>query len=398
VLTRLLEIEENQAVIIFTRTKTESTELAERLQARGHSAAALNGDMSQNAREKTINRLKKGELDILIATDVAARGIDVERVSHVINYDIPHDVDAYVHRIGRTGRAGRTGKAILFVTPREMRLFKDIEHHINKSIKKIEPPSLKLIQEKRVAQLSEKIATTMKEKKAQLAPYVEMVMTFTDQHACSAKEVAAALMLLSEEQNATPDNFSVTEPSEKTEKRHYGKRNEERRSGFSRGGSGAKGKPNRSDNREKYDRSGSSEKFERSDRSSSHGKFDRSNRSGSTEKFDRSDRSGSPEKFERADRSSSHGKFDRPDRASGSHEKFERPDRSKFRTEKPKFEKSERTVRSEKTERNFSDDKTLKMPKTFKDDNKPRSFDSKKTSLGKSFGDRSRSNRSYNKK
>jgi len=299
VLTRLLEIEENQAVIIFTRTKTESTELAERLQARGHSAAALNGDMSQNAREKTINRLRKGDLDILIATDVAARGIDVERVSHVINYDIPYDVDAYVHRIGRTGRAGRTGKAILFVTPREMRLFKDIEHHINKSIKRIEPPSLKAIREKRAAQLVEKIAMALKEKKAQLAPYVEMVMTLTDQQACSAKEVAAVLMLLNEEQNASTDNYiePSSNESERSEKRHYGKRNEERRSGFSKRG----------------------DRFERSDRP----------------KFERTER---PKKF-----------------------RFEK-------TERPKFEKSERS---------FSDAKSSKAPRDFKDAKK--SFHSKRS-------------------
>ncbi|OGT41706.1 MAG: hypothetical protein A3F13_03005 [Gammaproteobacteria bacterium RIFCSPHIGHO2_12_FULL_40_19] len=212
VLTRLLEVEENQAVIIFTRTKTESTELAERLQARGHSAAALNGDMSQGAREKTINRLKKGELDILIATDVAARGIDVDRISHVINYDIPYDVDAYVHRIGRTGRAGRAGKAILFVTPREMRLFSDIERHINKSIKRIEPPSLKVIREKRTAQLSEKVLTVIREKGKQLAPYVEIVMALTEQHALAAKDLAAALMFLSEEQSASGD-LPVTDSS-----------------------------------------------------------------------------------------------------------------------------------------------------------------------------------------
>lgn len=346
VLTRLLEIEENQAVIIFTRTKTESTELAERLQARGHSAAALNGDMSQGAREKTINRLKKGDLDILIATDVAARGIDVERVTHVINYDIPYDVDAYVHRIGRTGRAGRAGKAILFVTPREMRLFRDIEHHINKSIKRIEPPSLKAIREKRATQLGEKISATMKEKQAQLAPYIEIVMALTDEHACSAKDVAAALMLLSEEQNTTTDNFETTssEP-ERSEKRHYGKRNEERSAGrfddkdrprFSRGASSSKGAPNRSDR---------GDRFERSDRP----KFER------TEKSDRAER-----------------------------------------TDRPKFERTERSDRP-RAERSFTEAKSSKAPRDFKDAKKPRSFDGKTTPSGKPTGDRPHSKRSFKK-
>jgi ATP-dependent RNA helicase DeaD len=378
VLTRLLEAEDNQAVIIFTRTKTESTELAERLQARGHGAAALNGDMSQNAREKTINRLKKGDLDILIATDVAARGIDVERVTHVINYDIPYDVDAYVHRIGRTGRAGRAGKAILFVTPREMRLFKDIEHHINKSIKRIDPPSLKEIREKRISQLGEKIAAVMLEKKAQLTPFIETVIALTDQHACSPKEIAAALMFLSEEESTPTDHFeSAPRETERPEKRHYGKRKEERRSDrFSRGGSGPKGAPNRSrddrferSDRPKFERTEKSDrpKFEKTD----HPKFDRKERS---EKFERSERP----RFEKSERP----KFERSERT----EKFERSERPTYdrseRSEKsarPKFEKSERP-KFEKSEKRFSDSKSSKPS---------RDFDPKKT--------RSNSKRSFKK-
>lgn len=250
VLTRFLEIEDNQAVIIFTRTKTESTELAEKLQARGHSAAALNGDMSQQAREKTINRLKKGDLDILIATDVAARGIDVERVSHVINYDIPYDVDAYVHRIGRTGRAGRAGKAILFVTPREMHLFKDIERHINKSIKRIDPPSLKVILEKRASQLTEKIMAVIRQSEKPLAPYVEMITTLTEKESLSAKEVAAALLYLHEAQNTPVDFATSTAPDEKPrwereKNTRFGKGQKKSRRPF-KGGFGPKGSPKKS--------------------------------------------------------------------------------------------------------------------------------------------------------
>lgn len=118
-LTRILEVETFDAMIIFVRTKAATEELAEKLQARGLAAAAINGDMQQMQRERTIHQLKDGKLDILVATDVAARGLDVERISHVLNYDIPYDVESYVHRIGRTGRAGRSGEAILFVTPRE---------------------------------------------------------------------------------------------------------------------------------------------------------------------------------------------------------------------------------------------------------------------------------------
>ena len=121
-LTRILEVETFDAILMFVRTKTATTELAEKLEARGYSAAAMNGDMVQAQREKMVERLKKGSLDILVATDVAARGLDVDRISHVINYDIPYDAEAYIHRIGRTGRAGRTGDAILFVAPRERRM------------------------------------------------------------------------------------------------------------------------------------------------------------------------------------------------------------------------------------------------------------------------------------
>ncbi|MDV3241076.1 MAG: DEAD/DEAH box helicase, partial [Methylocaldum sp.] len=123
-LTRILDAEDFDAMIIFVRTKTETVELAEKLEARGYEAAALNGDMSQVLREKVIDRLKKNALDIVVATDVAARGLDVERITHVVNYDIPYDTESYVHRIGRTGRAGRSGEAILFVSPRERHMLR----------------------------------------------------------------------------------------------------------------------------------------------------------------------------------------------------------------------------------------------------------------------------------
>ena len=140
-LTRILEVEEFDGIIIFVRTKTATSELADRLSARGYNAAALNGDLSQQIRQRTIEALKKNRLDILVCTDVAARGIDVERVSHVINYDIPYDEEAYVHRIGRTGRAGRKGRAILFVTPRERHLLKSIQRTIRFTIPAFPMPS-----------------------------------------------------------------------------------------------------------------------------------------------------------------------------------------------------------------------------------------------------------------
>ncbi len=126
-LTRILEAESFDGMLVFTRTKQSTLELAERLEARGFAAAALNGDMQQKERERTITRLKGGQLDILVATDVAARGLDVERIGHVVNYDVPYDTESYVHRIGRTGRAGRKGEAILFITPRERHMLRYIE-------------------------------------------------------------------------------------------------------------------------------------------------------------------------------------------------------------------------------------------------------------------------------
>ncbi|MBD3776923.1 MAG: DEAD/DEAH box helicase, partial [Thiotrichales bacterium] len=156
-LTRILEHEDKDGVIIFVRTKTATVELAEKLEARGYAAAALNGDIAQNQRERIVDQLKTGKLDILVATDVVARGLDVPRISHVINYDIPHDNESYVHRIGRTGRAGRSGTAILFVAPRERHLLRSIERSTNKQIPMMELPSPKEINANRVMRFKERI-------------------------------------------------------------------------------------------------------------------------------------------------------------------------------------------------------------------------------------------------
>jgi len=157
-LTRILEVEEDfDAAIIFVRTKNATVELADKLAARGYAAAALNGDLNQQMRERVIEQLKSGALDIVIATDVAARGIDVPRVSHVVNYDIPYDTEAYVHRIGRTGRAGRTGNAILFVAPREIRMLRTIERATRSPIAPLTLPSRADVTNKRVAGFKEKV-------------------------------------------------------------------------------------------------------------------------------------------------------------------------------------------------------------------------------------------------
>ncbi|SFQ68337.1 ATP-dependent RNA helicase DeaD [Halopseudomonas formosensis] len=158
-MTRLLEVEPVEAMIVFVRTKTASLELSERLEARGFAAAALNGDLSQQLREQVVDRLKRGLLDIVVATDVAARGLDVERISHVLNYDLPHDSESYVHRIGRTGRAGRSGTAILFATPRERRLLHLLEKATGQKIEQQALPTADAVRSGRLSKLATRLQT-----------------------------------------------------------------------------------------------------------------------------------------------------------------------------------------------------------------------------------------------
>ncbi|MCF0215624.1 MAG: DEAD/DEAH box helicase [Fibrobacteraceae bacterium] len=156
-LTRVIEGEDFDGMLIFVRTKQNTSELAEKLESRGFNVAPLSGDLAQAMRERTINRLKMGKLDIVVATDVAARGIDVDRITHVVNYDIPYDTESYVHRIGRTGRAGRSGNAILFITPRENRMLKTIERATRQPIEPMDIPTGETISKKRVAAFKQKI-------------------------------------------------------------------------------------------------------------------------------------------------------------------------------------------------------------------------------------------------
>ncbi len=193
-LTRILEVEEFDAMIIFVRTKNATTELAEKLEARGYSSSAINGDMNQAAREKAIARTKKGQLDILIATDVAARGLDIERISHVINYDIPYDTESYVHRIGRTGRAGRKGEAILFVQPREKRMLFAIEKATRQTIAKMQLPSTEDIADRRVMQFTEQLSQTIESQ--DLSFFQEVISNYQESHDADPLEVAAALTYL----------------------------------------------------------------------------------------------------------------------------------------------------------------------------------------------------------
>ncbi|MDX1795667.1 MAG: DEAD/DEAH box helicase [Hydrogenovibrio sp.] len=190
-LTRILEAEEFDGIIIFVRTKTATVELAEKLEARGYAAAALNGDIAQNQRERIVDQLKKGKLDILIATDVVARGLDVERISHVINYDIPYDNESYVHRIGRTGRAGRSGIAILFVAPRERRLLRSIEATTKKKIEPMELPSAKDINDNRILRFKDKVVNAVQD--GDLKFYQELIESIESENNIPAAEIAAGL-------------------------------------------------------------------------------------------------------------------------------------------------------------------------------------------------------------
>ena len=194
VLTRILEVEDIDAVLVFVRTKVATTELAERLEARGHACAALHGDMTQALRERTIEQFRGGGLDIVVATDVAARGLDVPRISHVINYDIPHDTEAYIHRIGRTGRAGRGGHAILFVAPREMRMLRAIERATRQPITPMQPPSQAAIAGHRLNRFKQKIRETLASQ--DLDFFHEIVDRFEQEEEISVQDIAAALTYL----------------------------------------------------------------------------------------------------------------------------------------------------------------------------------------------------------
>jgi ATP-dependent RNA helicase DeaD len=190
-LTRILEVEPFDALLMFVRTKTATAMLAERLEARGYSAAALNGDMAQKDRERMVERLKNGSLDILVATDVAARGLDVDRISHVVNYDIPYDTEAYIHRIGRTGRAGRKGEAILFVAPRERRMLSVIENATRQKIEPLKLPTTEMVNNKRIANFKQSISDTLAA--GDLVFMHGLLEQYRLEHDVPAMDIAAAL-------------------------------------------------------------------------------------------------------------------------------------------------------------------------------------------------------------
>ncbi len=198
-LTRILEAESFDGMIIFSRTKQGTEELAEKLDARGFSAAAINGDMNQQQRERTIQQLKEGKIDILVATDVAARGLDVERISHVINYDVPYDPESYTHRIGRTGRAGRSGEAILFITPREKNLLRLIERTTRQPVSPLTLPTVQNVNDARINRFRQQILDIIEQD--ELEQYKNVLEALETEHNVPMLEIAAALARLARGDN-----------------------------------------------------------------------------------------------------------------------------------------------------------------------------------------------------
>lgn len=223
-LTRILEAEPFDAMLVFARTRQSTETLAEKLEARGFTAAAIHGDIAQPQRERLIRQLRDGQLDLLVATDVAARGLDVERISHVLNYDIPYDTESYVHRIGRTGRAGREGKAILFVTPREQGMLRAIERTTRQPIEAMQLPTVDAVNNRRIERFMQRIHETL-QLDDDLAPFREMIERHEHEHGTPAIEIAAALAHMAH--GGKPLLLKASEP--KPDKRERFERNERSR-------------------------------------------------------------------------------------------------------------------------------------------------------------------------
>lgn len=237
-LTRILEAEEFDAILVFVRTKIATEDLSDKLKARGYASAALNGDIPQAMREKTVNALKSGKLDIVVATDVVARGLDVPRISHVINYDVPHDTESYVHRIGRTGRAGRNGDAILFIAPREKRMLFSIEKATRQKIEEMQLPTTEVINDKRVANFKQRITDTIGTEDG-LEFYHQMVEQYEQEHNVPAIEIAAALAKMA--QGETP--LLLSKEQRKAQPQREERFQKERGDFKDRGDFKSKGKP-----------------------------------------------------------------------------------------------------------------------------------------------------------
>ncbi|PPH11257.1 ATP-dependent RNA helicase [Rathayibacter sp. AY1C1] len=238
-LTRILEVENFEGMIVFVRTKSETETLAEKLRARGYTAAAISGDVAQAQRERTVEQLKSGKLDILVATDVAARGLDVERISHVVNYDIPIDTESYVHRIGRTGRAGRSGAAISFVTPRERRLLAAIEKATRQPLTEMRMPSVEDVNVTRLSRFDDAITAALADTE-RLQRFRDIIGHYVEHHDVVESDVAAALAIVAQGEEPlllSPDDprFARREREDRDSRPDRGDR-PERGDRFDRGG------------------------------------------------------------------------------------------------------------------------------------------------------------------
>jgi ATP-dependent RNA helicase DeaD len=239
-LTRIMEVEQFDGMIIFVRTKTATLELAEKLSARGFDVEPLNGDIPQNARERTVDRLKQGKIDVLVATDVVARGLDVERVSHVVNFDVPYDTESYVHRIGRTGRAGRTGDAILFISHREKRMLMAIEKMTRQPIEQMTIPSISELNETRLSRFKQSVVDATQDTSIQnLMPIVEMLQKETE---ADPEVLIAALIKL-----AQGDEPLLLRESDRPDLHSRPVRNDSSRDRFDRGDRGDRNDRSRRD-------------------------------------------------------------------------------------------------------------------------------------------------------
>jgi ATP-dependent RNA helicase DeaD len=265
-LTRILEVENFEGMIVFVRTKNETETLAEKLRARGYSAAAINGDVAQVQRERTVEQLKSGKLDILVATDVAARGLDVERISHVVNYDIPIDTESYVHRIGRTGRAGRSGAAISFVTPRERRLLVAIEKATRQPLTQMQLPTAEDVNATRLTRFDDAITEALGQAE-RIALFRDIIGHYVEHRDVPEADVAAALAVVA--QGETPLLLSPDDARAQRYERDEHSR-ADRGDRPDRGDRGDRGdRPDRTDRPDRYgrdDRGGRGERPERTDR------------------------------------------------------------------------------------------------------------------------------------
>jgi ATP-dependent RNA helicase DeaD len=288
-LTRLLEVEEFDAMLVFVRTKANTVELAEKLAARGHAVAALNGDIPQRMRELTVNQLKSGKIDILVATDVAARGLDVQRISHVINYDLPTDLESYTHRIGRTGRAGRSGKAILFVKPRERRLLRDIERATSSRLEQLEVPNNEEVNKSRIERFKRRIGETIEAYSDQKSSieYSGIITELIESTEHTQEQIFGALARLAQgDQNLFFEADGRQQGRERSD--------EERREFRERGGRGNDRFGDRGDRGGRFDRGGRSDRGDRGGRFDRNDRHDRGHRGGS---FDRNAGGGHGERF-----------------------------------------------------------------------------------------------------